>query len=50
MPERKASALIGDMLKCILHLREYTSHISFEEFSFEKDLQRIYITLIEEDK
>lgn len=33
MPERKPSALIGDMLKCILHLREYTGHISFDEFS-----------------
>jgi uncharacterized protein with HEPN domain len=33
MPERKPSALIGDMLKCILHLREYTNNISFDEFS-----------------
>lgn len=34
MPERKASALIGDMLKCILHLRKYSNNISFAEFSF----------------
>ena len=33
MPERKPSALIDDMLKCILHLREYTSNISFDVFS-----------------
>jgi uncharacterized protein with HEPN domain len=34
MPERKASALIGDMLKCIARLQQYTCNISFDEFSF----------------
>jgi uncharacterized protein with HEPN domain len=34
MPERKSSALIGDMLKCIRRLQEYTSNISFDQFTF----------------
>lgn len=33
MPERKPSAIIGDMLKCIRHIREYSGAISFNEFA-----------------
>lgn len=32
MPERKPSALISDMLKCIGNLEKYTNKISFDEF------------------
>jgi uncharacterized protein with HEPN domain len=33
MPERKPSALISDMLKCMLRLQQYSSNISFDEFT-----------------
>lgn len=33
MPERKASAIIEDILQCIEHIQSYTSRLSFEEFS-----------------
>ena len=33
MPERKPSTLISDMLKCIQHIQEYSSNISFNEFA-----------------
>lgn len=33
MSERKPSAYISDMLKCIKHIGGYTSNLSFDEFS-----------------
>lgn len=33
MPDRKPSALIGDMLRAIDHVSAYTHNISFLEFS-----------------
>jgi len=33
MPERKASAIINDILKCIDHIQNYTANLSFEDFS-----------------
>ena len=33
MYERKPSAYINDMLKCIKHISNYTSNLSFDEFS-----------------
>jgi uncharacterized protein with HEPN domain len=33
MSERKPSALVKDILKCIEHVQVYTGSISFEEFS-----------------
>lgn len=33
MSERKPSAYISDMLKCIKHIGNYTSSLSFDEFS-----------------
>lgn len=33
MSERKPSALIGDILKCIQNIQKYNSGISFDEFS-----------------
>lgn len=33
MPDRKSSALIGDMLRAIDHVSAYTHNISFLEFS-----------------
>lgn len=33
MSERKPSALIGDILKCIQHIQIYSSDITFDEFS-----------------
>ena len=33
MSERKASALIDDILKCIQHIKIYSSDITFDEFS-----------------
>lgn len=32
MPERKSSAIIGDILNCIDHIQLYTSDISFGDF------------------
>lgn len=33
MSERKASAYINDILKCIKHIGKYTSNLSFDEFA-----------------
>jgi uncharacterized protein with HEPN domain len=33
MPERKPSAIIEDILKCIEHIQSYTTELSFEQFS-----------------
>jgi len=33
MPERKPSAIINDILKCIDHIQNYTANLSFENFS-----------------
>lgn len=33
MSERRPSAYISDMLKCIKHIGNYTSNLSFDEFS-----------------
>lgn len=33
MSERKASAYINDILKCIKHICNYTANLSFDEFS-----------------
>ncbi len=33
MSERKSSAYIGDILNCITHIGNYTSSLSFDEFS-----------------
>ncbi len=33
MSERKSSAYIGDILNCISHINNYTTNISFDEFS-----------------
>lgn len=33
MSERRPSAYISDMLKCIKHINNYTSNISFDEFA-----------------
>lgn len=33
MSERKPSAYISDILKCIKHIGNYTSNLSFDEFS-----------------
>ena len=33
MSERRPSAYINDILKCIQHIKEYTNNLSFEEFS-----------------
>ena len=32
MPERKSSAIIGDILNCIDHIQLYTSDLSFGDF------------------
>jgi uncharacterized protein with HEPN domain len=32
MPERKPSAIIEDILKCIEHIQSYTTGLSFEQF------------------
>jgi uncharacterized protein with HEPN domain len=34
MSERKPSAIIEDILKCIEHIQSYTGNLSFEQFSF----------------
>lgn len=33
MSERKPSAIVGDILKCIDHIHSYTANLSFTEFS-----------------
>lgn len=33
MPERKPSAIIEDILKCIEHIQSYTTELSFDQFS-----------------
>jgi uncharacterized protein with HEPN domain len=33
MPERKSSAIIGDILNCIDRIRNYTDGLSFVDFS-----------------
>lgn len=33
MSERKPSAIIADILKCIRHIQSYTGNLSFDEFS-----------------
>ena len=33
MPERKSSVIIGDILTCIDHIKQYTTGLSFDDFS-----------------
>ncbi len=33
MSERKPSAIVGDILKCIDHIHSYTANLNFTEFS-----------------
>lgn len=33
MSKRKSSAIINDILECIGHIQEYSSNLSFDEFT-----------------